>query len=301
MLVPRSAFATALLGLLLASAAPSFAQNVTTFASGYNVARGLLADGNGNLYLSQRFTTGQIVRFTPPSNVPTFIASGFTDIIEMALDDAGNLYASDYGANKIWKITPAHVKSDFAHVFAPAPMTRDAAGNLYVGDYSNLHAYKITPAGDTATYAIMPGTTAHNRLAALRMTSDGTLYMGSEEGTVYAVGPGGAPITTFATGLPRLLSLQTDFSGGWFAATYDFNTIVRIFPDGSHATFAGTGVAGLVNGPLLTSRFNAPTGLAIVGGTLYIADETNDAVRAIDLGLTNTATSTWGRLKALYR
>jgi sugar lactone lactonase YvrE len=49
------------------------------------------------------------------------------------------------------------------------------------------------------------------------------------------------------------------------------------------ATLAGSGRAGLLDGPLENARFNQPSGLALQGRTLFVADANNHAVRAVDL------------------
>jgi len=56
-------------------------------------------------------------------------------------------------------------------------------------------------------------------------------------------------------------------------------------------TFAGTGVAGHVDGPAKTAQFFEPGGLSVApstgsgqAGTLYVADTNNHAIRTIDLG-----------------
>ncbi len=48
-------------------------------------------------------------------------------------------------------------------------------------------------------------------------------------------------------------------------------------------TFAGTGVAGQVDGPAKTAQFFEPGGLSVAGDTLYIADTNNHVIRTIDL------------------
>lgn len=45
----------------------------------------------------------------------------------------------------------------------------------------------------------------------------------------------------------------------------------------------GSGEPGLTDGAAATARFNAPHGLALHDGTLYVADTDNHAIRAIDL------------------
>jgi DNA-binding beta-propeller fold protein YncE len=54
--------------------------------------------------------------------------------------------------------------------------------------------------------------------------------------------------------------------------------------------FAGTGREALVNGPLRACSFNQPSGLALAGNLLYVADAEASAIRVIDVaaGTVNT-------------
>jgi len=58
----------------------------------------------------------------------------------------------------------------------------------------------------------------------------------------------------------------------------------------SIAAFAGTGREGVLDGPVDQSNFAQSSGLALVGGHLYVADAEVSAVRDIDLGARVVAT-----------
>ena len=49
------------------------------------------------------------------------------------------------------------------------------------------------------------------------------------------------------------------------------------------STIAGSGTAGYADGAGTAAQFNGPAGLALSGNTLYIADEKNHRIRAIDI------------------
>ena len=55
-------------------------------------------------------------------------------------------------------------------------------------------------------------------------------------------------------------------------------------------TFAGTGVAGHVDGPARAAQFFEPGGLSAAGNTLYVADTNNHAIRTIDLATKEVGT-----------
>lgn len=281
------------------------AQTVSTFASALSGPRSVAIDAFGNLYVSLRYPTSKIVKFALPSSVPVnFATSGLVDPIDMVFDDSGNLFVADYdnagSAGRIVKITPGGVPSTFVSLANPAALTRDAAGNLYAGLYFAQQVVKITPGGVKSTYVASIGAT-DVRLSMLYMDTDGTLYAGMLDGTIYKVGPGGAPITTWAGGLTSVVGF-TPSASGWWATTYDHETIIQISPAGAASLYAGAaGSVGFINGAPLTARFRYPSGIVQFNDTIYIADYFNDAVRSIAVVPASAQSSSWGRLKALYR
>jgi DNA-binding beta-propeller fold protein YncE len=56
------------------------------------------------------------------------------------------------------------------------------------------------------------------------------------------------------------------------------------------STLGGAAGMGFTNGTSASSRFDMPTGLALDGTALYVADKNNNAIRSIDLstGVTTT-------------
>ena len=58
----------------------------------------------------------------------------------------------------------------------------------------------------------------------------------------------------------------------------------------SSATFAGTGEAGLLDGPGVVARFHEPGGVSVAGAKLYVADTNNHAIRVVDLATRNVST-----------
>ncbi len=76
----------------------------------------------------------------------------------------------------------------------------------------------------------------------------------------------------------------------YVADTYN-NKIKILFPQTrAVATFAGTGKAGLRDGPADQAEFNEPAGLAAAHAQLYVADTNNHAIRRIDLASREVST-----------
>ena len=80
----------------------------------------------------------------------------------------------------------------------------------------------------------------------------------------------------------RPSGMVVDTSGNLYVADTLNHCIRKITPDGTTATYAGTGLAGFANGSAATAQFNEPIGLAInSSGTLFVADSKNHRIRAI--------------------
>lgn len=301
---PRATRAMLPLCLLLAAVLPAAvrAQNVNTFASGLSSARGLAVDASGNIYATRRSAVSTITRFSPPSNAPTVFASGLGDPIDLVFDSAGNLYCTDYSsAGRVWKITPGGTKSVVTTLTNPGALTIDAADNLYVGEYFSGQVFRISPAGLVSLHATMP-MGGSERLTALHVGPDGTLYCGSINGTIYKVAAGGGAMFSFATGFGSVLGIVAAPDNVLFVSTYTLNTLRMVQPDGTHTLFAGTGTSGLLDGPLLAARLHYPAGIVMLDGKIYVAEYGNGDIRVLDgLGPVAIEGQTFGSVKAMFR
>jgi hypothetical protein len=302
--------------LLLLTPLPAFSQPIVSTFAGANGARGLAMDGSGRLYVSMRGVLANgnpglpgIRRYSPPSNVPTIFADaadGLDDPVDMAFDDAGNLFVADFGNGRIHKISPGGVASVAATAASPGALTRDAAGNIYVGEYFTRKVLKIAPDGTVSTYVtqVYP---ENERLTMLYADTDGSLYAGDllSTGKIWRIGPGGSPITLFADGLGQIMSMAPA-AGGWVVTTWGSHTLRTLTPGGTHTLFAGaTSTPGTTDGAPLAARFNLPAAIlasqTVVGDLrYYIADYGNNRVRVIDF-ITPVQKTSWGRVKSLYR
>lgn len=131
------------------------------------------------------------------------------------------------------------VKSVF---YRPSSLVIDITGNIFVADDYNFRIRKITPEGVVSTFA-------------------------GSGNNGYVDGEGTKAQFSYIEGI------TIDGSGNLYVSDYGNFVIRKITPSGVVTTYAGNGQAGLVNGPVATSKFQSPTGIGIdKNGNLYVAD-----------------------------
>ncbi|MBX2992673.1 MAG: T9SS type A sorting domain-containing protein [Bacteroidetes bacterium] len=244
----------------------------------------------------------------------------------LALDAAGNIYASLYYGTTVTKITPTGQASIFAGgLSSPNGITFGPNGDLYVPNASGSSISKITPAGTSSTLLTItdPATLMFNSDGSLLVThynlnkislvdtnlgvsdflsggllngpiglvrdGQGVLYIGNfNDGKIFRYVPG--------TGLqeigdiPGWLGFMTLSGNAIYATGWQDNRIYKVPLNGSGAVvFAGTGVAGNADGPVATATFNNPNGIVATAGgdTIYISDYTSRSLRMI-VGVNST-------------
>ncbi|MEO8884678.1 MAG: hypothetical protein ABI367_01360 [Mucilaginibacter sp.] len=124
------------------------------------------------------------------------------------------------------------------------------AGNIYIGDTFNNSIRTMTTAGVVGS--LTNGTLGY---------ADGPL----SSATFY--GPKG---------------MAFDAVGNAYVADMGNNVIRKITPAGVVSTFAGTGIAGNLDGAANVAKFNGPQGVAVDGaGNVYVVDRGNNMIRKI--------------------
>lgn len=187
----------------------------------------------------------------------------------LAFDPGGNLYVSDYAANRVRKVTPGRIitylagnsNSSFsgdgglatsAAINGPEALAADSAGNVYIADTGNERVRKVSTSGIISTVA---GTTQVN---AARTNATST-FIGT---------PGGVAV---------------DASGNLFISEPDLASIAEVTPAGAISTVAGNGnftFSG--DGLALNVALNSPGGMTLdAQGNLYFADVGNSRIREL--------------------
>lgn len=144
-----------------------------------------------------------------------------------------------------------------AQLYAPTGLAFDAAGNLYVADRYNHRVRKIDPAGTITTVA--------------------------GNGDFHSTGDGG-PATQ--AGILEPYKVAVDPAGTYLYVSEGTSRVRRVnLATNLIETFAGNGSEGFSGdgGPAKSASLNFPAGLAVTADTLYIADQGNLRVRAVDL------------------
>jgi sugar lactone lactonase YvrE len=235
----------------------------------------------------------------------------------LVTDAAGDIYVGDgLGSADIRKITNPETSSCQVSTLAgSAPkvgyadgmgssalfnsiggLAVDASDNVYVTDSANHCIRKVTPAGFVTTVAGAcssngaggnvdgPAATAQFSMPwGIAVGQDGTLYVSDKENNnLRKITPDGM-VSTWPSNVTfdDARGLAMDADGTLYAV--DGQAVVQITPDGQMTTLAGVVVgAGWTDGPAAQARFFDPYDVAIgANGTIYVADQSNNAIRAI--------------------
>jgi trimeric autotransporter adhesin len=196
--------------------------------------------------------------------------------LDVAVDDSGNVYFSENGANKIRMVKASTGilstmagngtygfygdggPATAAEIWYPFGLVVDSAQNIYFADEDNYRIRKITHSTGIITTIAGNGTVGYN--------NDG--------------------IQATAAYLNYPAGVALDKAGNVYIADYGNHRVREVsVSSGIISTFAGVGTPGLSgDGGLATAaELNYPAGVAFDNtGNLYIADEHNGEVREVN-------------------
>jgi len=242
----------------------------------------------------------------------------FHDMEAIVGDVNGNIYVAEYYNNDIRKITAAGVVTTIAGSLTgasgnqdgigtaalfngPDGIAIDAAGTtLYIGDYKNNSIRKM----NLSTGAITTWVTLVAGASCLSFDNSGNLYCAEQDANqIQAISPSGVVTTIAGNVTPQYINgtgsaarfympndVQVDVSNGdVYVADYLNNAIRKITAAGVVTTFAGTTdyqytlpeSVTYADGVGTAARFNNPTGVAMLGNVVYVADLLNFCLRSI--------------------
>jgi DNA-binding beta-propeller fold protein YncE len=238
----------------------------------------------------------------------------FNNPVNIALSPSGIAYVADFDSSRLRKVDPDGktttlvARADFNRPFG---IIMTPAGYLYVetddDDLAHHTAdtgmiWRVNPATGDATIILRD----HRRPRGLALLPDGrlatcdyvhhvieivdpvTAAVTPLAGTLDIYGHTNSPTGANAT-FAQPWDLIQDQSGALIVTEYDNNVLRKVTLAGAVTDFAGTGVAGHLDGPLATAQFFQPKGIAIdASGALYVTEAGNHDVRKIANGMVTT-------------
>jgi sugar lactone lactonase YvrE len=247
----------------------------------------VVLDASGNMYISdygnnvvRKVNTAGIISTFAGNGTQGYSGDGMQATAAelyypkgLAVDALGNLYIADYGNSVVRKVNAAGIistvagnatagytgdggQATLAELNYPAGVTTDASGNLYIADSGNSLIRKVTSSGIIST------------------------VVGNTVTSGYS-GDGGQ--ATAAT-LSNPYGVTFDASGNMYIPDAFNNVIRKVNTTGIIYTLVGNGTAGNIGdgGPAdLAEMFQASAVAINPSGSLFIADEGNNAIRSL--------------------
>ena len=294
-------------------------QDGPAFMARFNNPNSVAVHPNGTIYVSD--TNSNIIRAISPNGDVRTVAEGFYYPYDMVFNPSGTiLYVADQYNNRICGISSEGVVSTIAGTGdggsadgpamsatfnRPHGIALSPNGTLFVSENVGNVIRAISPDGMVTTFAGMAGTAGATdgvgtsaRFSAPRsiaLTPNGTLYVvDTSNYRIRAISPNGTVTTiagssnSFADGQGTAaafglsIGIAVSPTGVVYVSDAAYARIRVISTTGYVSTLAGTGITGALDAKASSSTFNRPAGLALsANGTLFIADSTNNRIRAI--------------------
>lgn len=210
---------------------------------------GVAVDSSGNIYIADPYNN--VVRVVCENQTPIACTNNAFAGYTYAAGDINTFAGNDTnGAGYQGDGSPA----TGSLVNNPEAVTLDSNGNLYIADTGNNVIRKVTPAGIISTIAGngVPG------------------YSGD-----------GGQATQAMLNAPK--GIAVDSSNALYIAD-SVNCVIRVVePDGNIYTIAGNGAAGYAGdgGVATSAQLWFPSGVALHGGNVYVADNGNNVIRLL--------------------
>lgn len=248
---------------------------------------GVATDGAGNVYVAdkannriRKIDNAGIISTVAGNGVGMFSGDGgiatnasLNTPRGIATDATGNLFIADQANQCVRKVNTSGIittvagntingysgdggPATAASFRNPYAVAVDAAGNLYIADVDNARIRKVSAAGMTSTVA-GNGTNGYN--GDWVQATNATLYE-----------PTGIAIDNYGT---------------LYIADAWNHRIRAVSNTGIISTVAGSGVAGFSGdgASAMSAQLNNPYGIAVSGGYIYVADNTNNRIRSVTL------------------
>ncbi|SEM23505.1 IPT/TIG domain-containing protein [Aquimarina amphilecti] len=173
--------------------------------------------------------------------------ASFSSLWNIAEDNEGAIYITDYGNNKIRKIDINNIVST---VTGMTGVTGSVDGTLAEATFSNPRSMIIDPDGNLVLVDFNNNNV--RKIDLINQTVE-TIAGTGEFGLVNGIGS----IAQFSSPI----GLAIDSSGNLYVSDFSAATIRKITPDNVVSTFVGTGEAGFVDGPADVAQIGFVTGM----------------------------------------
>jgi streptogramin lyase len=224
---------------------------ITTVANIPSPAWGVAVDGARNLYIG--YNSSQLLKVTP-AGVQTTLSTAHS-VNSVAVDQAQNIYYTDYYGGTAYKLAPDGTETTLAvGLNGCRGIAVDLAGNIYIGDAGNSRVLELTPGGTKQIVG-----TGFSRPEGVAVDNTGNLYVADSVGNQVVKVPadGGAQVTV-GTGLSGPTGVAVDLVGNVYIAASGASQLVEVQAGGVQSVLPSTG---------------EPIELALDGtDTLYFAD-----------------------------
>lgn len=289
-------------------------------AAQLNQPYGVALDTAGNLYIAD-YGNQRVRRIGPDGNIVTVAGDGPVGLLgprNVAVDAAGNLYVSEFDGHRVRRVAADGTISTAAgtgiagfsgdggpagaaQLAFPAGLALDGAGNLYIADTLNMRIRKVLAGSGTISTICdqqdfgLP----YVQLSGLAAGAAGDLYIPeSANSSVWQLTPAGqfmrvagAPGSGAYTGdgqpapqtaLNTPVDVTLDAAGDLYISEARRVRTVGA-ATGIINTVAGEGVFGFSGdgGSAVDAVLSSPAGLALHGGSLYVADQNNQRIRQV--------------------
>jgi hypothetical protein len=284
---------------------------VSTIISGLNILpqpSRICSGQDGSVFISSS-SQGKVFKVTVSGKITTILHDRKNPVGLTAARN-GDVYVALAGENKIVKISLSGVVSALnisTSLNQPQGVTIAENGTLYIADTYNRRIVKLTSqgqasvlAGSTMVFGTNDGVGQEAKFSfpsTIRLAADGFLWVvdGSAEDKagqkVRRISDKGEVSTIFNEKNENIaiLDLAVAKRDKLFNPSpleniflvHQNNTISHLSIKGIETPMVTTVVAGNVDGPLTSARFNIPSGIAIYKDNMYIVDYGNNSLRKI--------------------